>query len=106
MVLLSLVTLGIYGFYWQYVTFNELKAYSGEGIGGGLGILLAFIFGIPTAFVLPSEAGHLYGKAGQNEPISVTTGFWHFIPFVGWIVWTIKVQRALNDYWKSQQTAA
>ena len=38
-ILLSIITLGIYALYWEYSSFKELRAYSGEGIGGGLGLL-------------------------------------------------------------------
>jgi hypothetical protein len=98
-VVLSIITLGIYGLYWQYSMFKELKRYSGGGLGGWLGLLLAFFLGVVTAFVLPSEIGQLYERDGQIAPVSVTTGFWHLIPFVGWIVWIIKVQRSVNTYW-------
>jgi hypothetical protein len=27
---------------------------------------------------------------------------WMFLPIVGWFVWTIKIQRALNRYWESK----
>ena len=33
-ILLSIVTLGIYGLYWQYKTFQEMHDHTGEGIGG------------------------------------------------------------------------
>jgi hypothetical protein len=33
------------------------------------------------------------------EPVSGVTGFWNLIPLVGWIIWVIKVQGALNDEW-------
>ena len=105
-VLLSIVTLGIYGLYWLYVTFKELKAYSGQGIGGGWGLFLAFLFGLATAFILPYEVGHLYAKAEESPRTSVTTGFWHLIPIVGWIVWVIKVQHPLNDYWTAYKQSA
>ncbi len=36
-ILLSLVTLGIYSLYWQFATFRDMKEHAGEGIGGGLG---------------------------------------------------------------------
>ena len=41
--LLSLVTCGIYGLYWAYLTFEELKQHNGEGLGGGLGALLSWL---------------------------------------------------------------
>jgi|GEM_PF-5393889 len=40
-ILLSIVTIGIYALYWQYATFKEMKDYSGQGIGGGLGLRVA-----------------------------------------------------------------
>jgi hypothetical protein len=97
--LLSIVTLGIYGLYWQYATFKELKDYSGEGIGGGLGLLFAILLGIVNVFMMPHEIGQLYGREGQEEPVRAVTGFWVFLPIVGGIIWLFKVQGRLNDFW-------
>jgi hypothetical protein len=30
------------------------------------------------------------------------TGLWMLLPIVGWFVWTVKTQRALNGYWESK----
>lgn len=98
-ILLSLITLGIYALYWQYESFKELKAYAGEGIGGGLGLLFAILVGIINAFMLPLEVGRLYGREGQPEPVSALTGFWVLLPFVGWIIWVVRTQGRLNDFW-------
>ena len=35
---LSIITLGIYFLYWTYVTFQEMKDHSHEGIGGPIGL--------------------------------------------------------------------
>ena len=104
--LLSIITIGIYGLYWQYATFKELKAYSGEGIGGGLGLLFAFLLGIVNVFMVPLEVGRLYARVGQTEPVSGLTGFWVFLPIVGGIIWLFKTQGRLNDYWEAQTSAA
>ena len=98
-ILLSLITLGIYALYWEYSSFKELKAYSGEGIGGGLGLLFAILLGIVNAFMLPLEVGKLYSREGKPEPVTALTGFWVFLPFVGWIIWVVKTQGRLNDFW-------
>ena len=98
-ILLSLITLGIYALYWQYESFKELKAYAGEGIGGGLGLLFAILVGIINALMLPLEVGRLYGREGQPEPVSALTGFWVLLPFVGWIIWVVRTQGRLNDFW-------
>ena len=59
-ILLTIITLGIYGLYWQYVVFKDLKEYSGEGIGGGLALVFAFFISIVNIFLLPMEIGNLY----------------------------------------------
>lgn len=98
-ILLSIITLGIYALYWEYSSFKELKAYSGEGIGGGLGLLFAILLGIVNAFMLPLEVGKLYAREGQPEPVTAVTGFWVFLPIVGGIIWVVKTQGRLNDFW-------
>ncbi len=102
-ILLTIVTLGIYGLYWQYSVFKELKEYSGEGIGGGLALLFAFLVGIVNIFVLPLEIGSLYSRDGQAPPVSGVTGCWIFLPLVGWFIWLVKVQGRMNDFWETHQ---
>ena len=29
-------------------------------------------------------------------------GFWNLIPLVGWIIWVVKVQGALNRVWSGE----
>jgi Domain of unknown function (DUF4234) len=105
-ILLSIITLGIYALYWEYSSFKELKRYSGEGIGGGLGLLFAILLGIVNAFMLPHEVGKLYAREGQPEPVSALTGFWVFLPIVGGIIWVVKTQGRLNDFWLAHGAVA
>lgn len=98
-VLMWFVTLGIYGLYWQYQVFRELKDHTGDGIGGGVGLILAIFIGIVNAFLLPSEVGNMYAKAGMEKPVRGVTGFWVLLPIVGFIVWVVKVQNAMNHRW-------
>lgn len=101
-VLLSIVTLGIYGLYWQYATFKEMKEHSGSGLGGGLGLLLSFITGgLVGLFVIPNEVGELYTRTGKEKPVSWLTGFWVLIPLIGGLIWIAKTQGRLNEYWAS-----
>jgi hypothetical protein len=100
-ILLSIITLGIYSLYWQYVTFKEMRDHAGEGIGGGLGLLFAILLGIVNIFLMPAEVGQLYAREGRERTISGLTGFWVLIPFVGWIIWVVKVQGHLNRYWEA-----
>jgi hypothetical protein len=101
-VLLSLVTLGIYHIVWQYLVFKEMKDYSGRGIGGPIGLVLAIFVGIANSFIMPYEVSDLYRTSGQVAPVRAVTGFWVLVPLVGWIIWIVKVQRALNDFWVSR----
>lgn len=98
-ILLAIVTLGIYGIYWQYSMFKEMKDYSDQGIGGVLGLVLAFFLSIVNVFVMPSEVGNLYGAENQLKPVSGITGFWILLPLVGAFVWLFKVQGHLNKFW-------
>ena len=42
-ILLFIVTLGIYGWVWWYKVHDEMKRHTGQGIGGGISLLLAFL---------------------------------------------------------------
>jgi hypothetical protein len=102
--LISLITLGIYTIYWAYKTQDELKQHTGEGLGGVLGLVVWILISPVSAFVIPSEIGKMYARAGRESPVSGWTGLWYF-PFgvliIPIIVWFVKVQGALNRYWES-----
>jgi type IV secretory pathway VirB2 component (pilin) len=104
--LIGLITFGIYWIYWYYKTGEEIKNYSGEGLGGILWLVIALVIGIVMIFVAPSEVGKLYSREGQQAPVSGKTGFWIFLPLVGYFVWVIKTQGALNRFWASKGAAA
>jgi hypothetical protein len=103
---LMIVTLGIYSLYWFYKTHEEMKRHTNTGLGGGLGLLLGFLVSIVMYFITPSEVGGLYERRGMRSPVSAVTGLWALL--LGWvfgiglIVWFVKVNGALNAYWRSQ----
>ncbi len=99
-ILLGIITLGIYTLYWWYASFKEMKEHSGQGIGGALGLLIGFFFFIVNLFIMPSEVKGLYERAGRESPISAATGCWILLPLIGLFVWFFKVQGALNRYWE------
>ena len=103
-ILLFVVTFGFYGWYWVYKTHEEIKRQTGEGLGGVLGLVIWIVIHPVTAFVLPSEVGHMVARDGKASPVSGWTGLWLF-PFgflvVPAIVWFVKVQGALNAYWRT-----
>ena len=97
--LLTIVTCGIYGIVWQYLVFKENKEFSGDGVGGAVGVILAILLGVVNLFLLPAEVGNIAAKSGREKPVTGLTGFWNLIPFVGWLIWLAKVQRAINAQW-------
>ena len=105
-IILFIVTLGIYGLYWVYKKAEEMKQHTGEGIGGVLGLVIWIVVGAVMGFVIPSEIGNMYKKDGRQPPMSGWTGLWLF-PFgifiIPAIVWFVKVQGALNQYWETKE---
>jgi hypothetical protein len=103
-ILLTIVTLGFYTWYWFYKVHSEMKAHSGQGLGGGLALLITILVSIVTPFITSAEVGGLYERRGQEKPVSGATGLWNFpgaMIIVGPIVWFVKTNGALNSYWRS-----
>jgi hypothetical protein len=101
--LLSIVTCGLYGLYWAYLVFEELKQYNGEGSGGAVGALLSWI--IVGWFILPQEIQKMYQADGKQSPVEPIVGVWLFLPIIGYFIYINKVQGALNDFWISKGAA-
>ena len=101
-ILLAIVTLGIYTFVWTWKTHAEIKNHSGIGVGGPLGFVIFFVVSPVTYFLLPSEVGQMVSRSGQPSRVKGITGLWILLPLIGSIVWFVKVQGQLNDYWRSR----
>src|SRR5207247_8807930 len=95
---LSLATLGIYGLVYQYKTFQEMKDYSGEGIGGVVGLILAIFIGFVNPFIMSAEVGNLYAAERQEKPVSGITGLWILLPIVGTFTWLEKTHDAMSEF--------
>ncbi|MCW2764195.1 MAG: hypothetical protein JWO11_154 [Nocardioides sp.] len=103
-IVLAIVTFGIYSLFWFYKVHEEMKQHSGTGIGGPLALIITIVVGVVTPFVTSAEVGALYERAGKVKPVSGSTGLWYFpgaFIIVGPLVWFIKTNGALNDYWRS-----
>ena len=103
-IFLCIITLGIYSLVWTYQVHDEMKRHSGQGVGGGVGLLIAFFVGIVSPFIVSAEVGQLYQQRGLQRPVSGATGLWCVLGIfilIGPIVWFVKTNSALNAYWRS-----
>lgn len=100
-IVLSIVTIGIYAIYWFYKSFDEVRKHRGEGLNPIVGVLLCLV--IVGYFLLSQSIGRMYNAEGhESPPVSGLTGLWVFVPYVGGIIYLAKVQGALNAYWKAK----
>ena len=102
-ILWFVLTLGIYSFYWAYKTQEEIKRYSGNGVGGVVGLVIFILIAPVTFFVVPSEVRYMYEDLdGDKSPVRGIYGLWFLLPIVGHVIWFVQVQGALNRYWESK----
>lgn len=101
MILVSIVTIGIWTLVWSYQNGEELKVHNRTGLGGVAYLFITLLISPVTMFLLPGEIEQMYRTAGKRSPVSAITGMWFLLPFAGQFVWYIKVQRALNEHWQT-----
>ena len=101
-ILLTIVTLGIWGAFWTYRNSEDLKKYNGDGLGGVLGVVIYIVFSVVLMFTIPNEIKNMYERDGRQSPVTALWGLWFLLPLIGNIIWYLKVQRALNEFWISK----
>jgi hypothetical protein len=57
-------------------------------------------------FTIPNEIKNMYTREGRQSPVSALWGLWVLLPLIGNIIWYVKVQPALNDFWRSKGSRA
>jgi hypothetical protein len=100
--MLTIVTLGIWAVVWTYRQYEDVKNYNGEGMGGGLAVVVSIFLGFLIPFLLAGRVANLYQGDGRQSPVSAITGLWALLPIVGGLIWYVRVQRAINDFWVSK----
>lgn len=100
-VLLAIVTLGIYIIVWVGMYYNELKNYRGKGLGPVLGVIFMFIpiLSFVNFFILSNEIEMLHRDDGQEPPMTTIWGLWFLLPLVGGIIWWVRAQTSMNEFW-------
>src|SRR4026207_761665 len=59
-ILWAILTLGIYTLVWTYKTQEEIKRYSGNGVGGVIGLVIYILISPITFFIVASEVRYMY----------------------------------------------
>ncbi len=105
-IILSIVTFGIYQLYWLYKSYAEIRAWRGQGVNGIVGLLLSLV--VVGIFLLPSYIGRMFKERSGSEtaPISGWTGLFVLVPLVGGIIWQYQIQTKLNEFWEAETQGA
>jgi len=104
-IILSIITFGIYFIYWQYCFFEEQRSIRKQGWSGGIYLLFTFIVpisGFVWPFLTPSYVGKLYEEDNQEKPITGLTGFWVLLPIFGPFIIVYKIQNNMNNFIESK----
>ena len=101
-ILLMIVTLGFWGLFWTWRNCGDLKRYNGDGLGEGVSLVLYIFISLVLMFTIPGEIKNMYERDGRQSPVSAVWGLWFLLPLIGHIIWYVKVQNALNDFWTSK----
>jgi hypothetical protein len=105
-ILLTIITFGIWALVWAYQNGDELKRHANTGLGGVVYLLITIFIGPVTMFMMASEVEQLYRREGKEPPITTIWGLWFLLPLIGNIIWYVRIQRSLNDYWTSHGAPA
>lgn len=100
-ILLTIVTLGIWTIVWSYQNGDELKRHSGNGLGGVAYLFITLLISPLTMFLMAGEVEQLYRRQGKEPPITTIWGLWFLLPLIGNLIWYLRIQSAINDYWAS-----
>ena len=102
-ILLMIVTCGIWGFFWTYRTSEDLKKYNGDGLGGVLGVVIYLLLSARADVHDPErDQEHVRARRPAERRCRAIWGLWFLLPIIGHIIWYLKVQDALNDFWRSK----
>jgi hypothetical protein len=98
-IFLSIVTLGIWTLVWSYQNGDELKRHANTGLGGVAYLLITLFIAPVTMFLMAGEVEQLYRREGKEPPITTIWGLWFLLPIIGNLIWYVRIQKSINDYW-------
>jgi hypothetical protein len=96
---MTIITFGIWPLVWSFQNGDELKARTNKGLGGVAYLFITLFIGPVTMFLMASEVEQLYRREGKEPPITTIWGLWFLLPIIGNIIWYVRIQKSLNEYW-------
>lgn len=99
MILLTIVTCGVWAVVWAYQNGDELQRFSGKGLGGPVHLVVTILLSPVTMFLLAGEVEQRYRDDDQDPPITTIWGLWFLLPVIGNLIWYLRIQDAINAYW-------
>ncbi len=100
-ILLTIVTFGVWAVVWSHQNGEELNRRTGQGLGGIAYLFITLLFSPVTMFLMAGEVEQMYRRDGKEPPITTMWGLWFLLPLIGNLIWYVRIQGALNDYWAS-----
>ena len=101
-ILIAVVTLGIWTWVWSYLNVEELKNYRRDGLGGVAYLLFTIFISPVTMFLMANEVEQMYREAGEEPKITTLWGLWFLLPLIGNIIWYVRIQNAINEFWQAR----
>lgn len=87
---------------WSYWNGEELKNYRQDGLGGVAYLVITIFISPVTMFLMANEVERMYIEAGEEPQITTLWGLWFLLPFVGSIIWYVRIQNAINMFWQAR----
>ena len=97
--LLTIVTFGIWTIVWSCQNGQELRLHARTGIGGVGYLFITLLLSPVTMFLMAGEVEQLYRREGKEPPITTIWGLWFLLPLIGNLIWYFRIQRSINEYW-------
>ena len=104
-IFLTIVTLGIWTLVWSYQNGDEIKRHANTGLGGVAYLLITLFIAPVTMFLMAGEVEQLYRREGKEPPITTIWGLWFLLPIIGNLIWYVRIQKSINDYWTAHGVA-
>ena len=101
-ILVTIVTFGFWTLLWSYWNGEELKKYRPVGLGGVVYLLFTIFFLPVTMFLMANEVEQMYKEAGEVPRITTLWGLWFLLPLIGNIIWYVRIQNAINEFWQDR----